>query len=74
MGKNHDPGSGMNIPDNISESLETIFGLKYKNSLMRMRIRYPGIFSTLDPGWKKVESGINIPDPHSATLSVIRTH
>ncbi len=28
--KNHDPdlGSGMNIPDHISESLETIFGLK----------------------------------------------
>jgi hypothetical protein len=26
--KNHDPGSGMNIPDNFSESLETIFGVK----------------------------------------------
>jgi len=25
MGKNQDPGSGMNIPDRISESLETIF-------------------------------------------------
>jgi hypothetical protein len=23
-----DPGSGMNIPDHISESLEAIFGLK----------------------------------------------
>ncbi len=23
----------------------------------------PRIFLTLDPGWKKFESGINIPDP-----------
>jgi hypothetical protein len=29
MGKNKDPdGSGMNIPDHISKSLETIFGLR----------------------------------------------
>jgi hypothetical protein len=37
-------GSGKNIPDHISESLlETIFGLKYLNSLMWIRIRdYPG--------------------------------
>jgi hypothetical protein len=32
MGKNQDPdqvsGSGMNNPDHISESLETIFGVK----------------------------------------------
>jgi hypothetical protein len=30
MGKNHDPGSGsgMNIPDHISEGLETIFLVK----------------------------------------------
>ncbi len=51
------PGSGMNNPDHIFLSLETIFllflGLKYLNSLMRIR----------DPGWKKVGSGINIPDP-----------
>ncbi len=48
-----DPGSGMNIPDHISESFETIFlvkiqifWLRYLNSLMRMRIRSrdPGIF------------------------------
>jgi hypothetical protein len=45
-----DPGSGMNIADHISESLETIFGLKYLNSLMRMRIQDPGIFLPLDPG------------------------
>ncbi len=34
--------SGMHNPDHISVSLETIFLLKYLNSLMRIR----------DPGWK----------------------
>jgi hypothetical protein len=52
MGKNQDPDrgsrSGMNNPDHVSESLETIFGLKYLYSLMRIR----------DPGWKKFGSGI----------------
>jgi hypothetical protein len=64
-----DPGSGMNNPDHIFLSLETIFllflGLKYLNSLMRIR----------DPGWRQFGSGIrngkksdpgsviNIPDP-----------
>jgi hypothetical protein len=33
------PESGMNKPDHISDSLQTIFGLKYLNSLMRIRIR-----------------------------------
>jgi hypothetical protein len=52
-----DPGSGMNNPDHIFKSLETIFliilGLKYLNSLTRIRDgKKP------DPG-----SGINIPDP-----------
>ncbi len=28
MGKNAGPGSEMNIPDHISESLEHIFGIK----------------------------------------------
>jgi hypothetical protein len=47
--KNQDPGSGsgMNILDHIFESLQTIFGLK---SLMRMRIRDPGISLTLNTG------------------------
>jgi hypothetical protein len=46
----------MNNPDHISESLlslETIFGLKYLNSVLRI----------LDPEWKKFGSVINIPDP-----------
>ncbi len=44
------------------------FGLKYLNSVMR--IRDPGIRDgdSSDPGWKKVGSGINIPDPGSSTL------
>ncbi len=36
-------GSGMNNPDHISESLETIFRLKYLNSLMRIRDLGSGI-------------------------------
>jgi hypothetical protein len=47
-----DPGSGMNNPVNIFYSLETIFllflGLKYLNSLMRIR----------DPGWRQFGSGV----------------
>jgi hypothetical protein len=50
-------GSGMNIPDHITESLEPFFGLKYLNSLMWMRIRDPEIFLTLDPGWKNSDPG-----------------
>ena len=39
MGKKSRSGSGMNIPDHISENLETIFWVKntYLNSLMRIR-------------------------------------
>jgi hypothetical protein len=67
--KNQDPdpasGSGMNNPDHIPESLETIFGLKYLNSLMW--IRDPGWkkfgSGIQDPGWKKFGSGINILEP-----------
>ncbi len=47
----------MNNPDHISDLLETIFGLKYLNSLMRLR----------NPVWKKLGSGINIPDPQHCT-------
>jgi hypothetical protein len=68
-----DPGSGMNNPDHIFWSLETIFllfwGLKFKffdedpgSGMEAVRIR--------DPGWKKVGFGINIPDsPHCLKLS-----
>jgi hypothetical protein len=40
-------------------------GLKYLNSLMRIRDPGSGMETVRirDPGWKKVGSGINIPDP-----------
>jgi hypothetical protein len=44
MGKKS--GSGMNNPDHISQSLETIFWVKILK------------FFYADPGWKKVGSGI----------------
>ncbi len=51
MGKKSGSGSGMNNSDLISESLETIFWFKILK------------FFDADPGWKKLGSGINIPDP-----------
>jgi hypothetical protein len=51
MGKKLGSGSGMNNPNHISESLETIFLVKILK------------FFDADPGWQKVGSGINIPDP-----------
>jgi hypothetical protein len=37
MGKKSGSGSGMNNSDHISESLKTILGLKYLNSLIWIR-------------------------------------
>jgi hypothetical protein len=52
IGKKSRSGSGLNIPDHISESLEPYFGLK----ILKFFDVYPdpgsGIFLTLDPGWK----------------------
>ncbi len=53
-------GSGMNNPDHISESLGTIFGLNYLNSLMRIR----------DPELEQFGSGIRDVYPGSATLFI----
>jgi hypothetical protein len=56
--KNQDPdsASGMNNPDHISESLETIFLVK----ILKFFDADPGsgIFLALDPGWTKFGSGI----------------
>jgi hypothetical protein len=56
MGKNQDPdpgsGSGMYLSDHISESLETIFWDKILKFLDTDADPDPGIFLTLDPGWK----------------------
>ncbi len=54
-------GSGIQDEQPGSYFLELrnhFFGLKYLNSLMRIRNG-----DSLDPGWKKVGSGINISDP-----------
>jgi hypothetical protein len=46
-------------PGSYFRELRNIFfGLKYLNSLMRIRDG-----KNLDPGWKKFGSAINIPDP-----------
>jgi hypothetical protein len=51
MGKRS--GSGMKHPDHISKSLQTIFW-----------VEIPVLkFLDANPGWKKFESGINIPAP-----------
>jgi hypothetical protein len=54
----------MNIQDHISGSLEAIFWgqiLKFFDAEPDPKSE---IFLTLDPGWEKFGSGINIPDPH----------
>jgi hypothetical protein len=63
MGKKSGSESGMNNPDHISKSLETIFWVKIPK------------FFDADPGWKKFGSGMEKiriwdPDKHpgSATL------
>ncbi len=65
MGESQHPDPGWTTRIIFFRALETIVllfcGLKYLNSLMRIR----------DPGWKKVGSGINIPDPpHWRVLSL----
>jgi hypothetical protein len=56
MGKKSGSGSGMNNPNHIFESLETVFWVKILKFLMRIR---DGKKS--DPGWKKFGSGMFIP-------------
>jgi hypothetical protein len=58
MGKKSGSGSGMNNPDHISESLETIFCVKILK------------FFEADPGsgMEKFGSGIQDKQPGSATL------
>jgi hypothetical protein len=55
-----DPESGMNIPDYISESVETIFGLKILKFFDADPNPGSGIVLNLDPGWKNSDP---IPDP-----------
>jgi hypothetical protein len=54
---------GMNIPNHISESLVTIFWVTILKFFDADPDSGSGIFLTLDPGWEKFGSGINIWDP-----------
>jgi hypothetical protein len=56
MGKNQDPGSGMNNPDHISESLKTFFWVKILK------------FFDADPGSGMDRIQIRDKHPGSATL------
>ncbi len=73
-GKKSDLGSGINIPDHFSKSLETFLGLKYVNSLMRIRISDPEYFWPWirDPASKNMDQGfgINIPDPQHCVSDI----
>jgi hypothetical protein len=64
--KDSGSGYGMNIPDHISEWLETFFGLK----ILKFFDAHPGsgIFLTLDPGSGMDKIQIRDKYPGSATL------
>jgi hypothetical protein len=73
--------------DHISESLETIFWLKYLNSLICIRDPGPGMekiqiwdqgsrmetiwIHILDPGWETFGFGIRDKHPRSAKLEIL---
>jgi hypothetical protein len=60
MGIKSGSGSGMNNPDHISESLETIFWVK----ILKFLDADPstGMGKIRIPVWKNFGSGLNIPD------------
>jgi hypothetical protein len=62
MGKKSISGSGMNILDHILRAEKKIFVFKYKNSLMRMRFQYPGIY--FDHGSGIQDGKIRIREKH----------
>jgi hypothetical protein len=62
----------MNIPDHISERLETIFWVKILKLFDADPDPGSGTFLTRDPVWKKFGSKINIPDPQHLMYPVSR--
>jgi hypothetical protein len=58
MGKKSRSGSGMNIPDHLSESQKPFLGLK----ILKFFDADPDLFVP-GSGTEKFGSGINIPDP-----------
>ncbi len=80
MGKNPDPGSGMNIPDYFSESLETVFRVKILIFFDAGPDPGSEIFLILDPRSRieKFESGIRdktsrIPNTDLKTFEVFNS-
>jgi hypothetical protein len=59
MDKKPISGSGVNILHHIFESLETIFWVK----ILKFFDADPGIFLTLNPGWKNSDPGWKNSDP-----------
>jgi hypothetical protein len=70
MGKKSRYGSGMNIPDHIPESLETIFGLKIPKVFDVDPDPGSGIFLTLNPTVRYGKIRIRDIHPGSTTLLV----
>ncbi len=73
MGRKLASGSGMNNPDHIFLSLETIFFCFLGVKILKFFDEDPGsgmeTVRIRDPGWKKVGSGIRDKHPGSATLN-----
>jgi hypothetical protein len=58
MGKNSRPGSGMNIPDHISESLKILLELKILKFFDADPDPGSGNFLILDPVWKQRSASV----------------
>ena len=63
MGKKSRSGSGMKIPDQLSESLEQSFGLKVHKLFDVDPDPGSGVFFDPGSGMEKFGSGTNIQDP-----------
>jgi hypothetical protein len=65
MGKNQDPGSGINIPDPQNwffVKILKLFDVDPGSGMGKIRIS--------EPGWEKFGSGINTPDPQHCIIYV----
>ena len=71
-----DPGSGMNNPDHIFLELRNHFFAFFGVKILKFFDEDPGSGirdgDSSDPGWKKVGSGINIPDPQHWILEEVK--
>jgi hypothetical protein len=73
MGKKSITGSGMNIPDYFSESVESIFGLKILKFFYADHFDPGSGMEKFGSGINKFGSGINIPDPQHGLWSVFKS-